>query len=56
MNQLKKKFKILFFTPHADDIELGTPFKYLEALKLGNDVVEVVMTNNEFGTFNYDFL
>jgi LmbE family N-acetylglucosaminyl deacetylase len=55
LNQPKNKFKILFFTPHADDIELGTPFMFLEALRLGNEVVEVVMTNNEFGTLDYEF-
>jgi len=55
LNQPKNKFKILFFTPHADDIELGTPFMFLEALRLGNEVVEVIMTNNEFGTLDYEF-
>ncbi|TFF85365.1 MAG: PIG-L family deacetylase [Promethearchaeota archaeon] len=47
-----KKLKFLFFTPHADDIELGSPFMYLEALRLGHDVVEVLMTENQFGTMN----
>jgi LmbE family N-acetylglucosaminyl deacetylase len=57
MNKSKriKDIKILFFTPHADDIELGVPFMYLEALRLGNEVVEVLMTNNEYGTKDGNF-
>jgi LmbE family N-acetylglucosaminyl deacetylase len=51
----KSDIKVLFFTPHADDIELGVPFMYLEALRLGNKVVEVVMTNNEYGTRDKEF-
>ncbi|MBD3227681.1 MAG: hypothetical protein GF329_05790 [Candidatus Lokiarchaeota archaeon] len=49
------KLKILFFTPHADDIELGSPFMYLESLRLGHDVIEVLMTENQFGTTNNNF-
>jgi LmbE family N-acetylglucosaminyl deacetylase len=49
------KYTVIFFTPHADDIELGIPFMYLESLRLGNKVVEVVMTNNAYGT-EYDKL
>lgn len=45
----------MFFTPHADDIEFGTPFMYIEALRLGYRVIEVVMTNNEFGTHRDEF-
>ncbi len=33
---MKSKTTVMFFTPHADDIEFGTPFMYLEALRLGN--------------------
>lgn len=57
MNKLKriKHIKILFFTPHADDIELEFPFMYLEALRLGNEVVEVLMTDNEYGTKDGNF-
>jgi len=47
--------KILFFTPHADDIELGVPFIYLKSLRLANEVVEVIMTNNEYGTTDDEF-
>jgi LmbE family N-acetylglucosaminyl deacetylase len=47
--------KILFFTPHPDDIEMGMPFTYLEAIRLGNEVVEVLMTNGEYGTTNNEF-
>ncbi|TXT66255.1 MAG: hypothetical protein BAJALOKI3v1_40065 [Promethearchaeota archaeon] len=49
------KYTVMFFTPHADDIELGIPFMYLESLRLGNKVIEVVMTNNAYGT-EYDKL
>jgi len=45
----------MFFTPHPDDIELGCPFIYLEAIRLGNEVIEVLMTNGEYGTTNNDF-
>ena len=50
-----KRFKILFFTPHIDDIEIGVPFTFLESLRLGNEVVEVLMTNCEFGTHRIEF-
>jgi len=40
-----KNIKVLFFAPHADDIEMGAPFMCLEALKLGNNVTEVLMTD-----------
>ena len=50
-----KRFKILFFTPHIDDIEFGVPFTFLESLRLGNEVVEVLMTNCEFGTHRIEF-
>jgi len=52
---LKSNIKILFFTPHADDIELGVPFMYLEALRLGNQLIEVIMTGNEYGTLRDEF-
>ncbi len=52
---VNSNIKILFFTPHADDIELGVPFMYLEALRLGNQVIEVVMTGNEYGTLRDEF-
>jgi len=45
----------MFFTPHADDIELGCPFVYLETLRLGYNVIEVVMTDNQYGTIEDDF-
>jgi len=51
----KNPITVIFFTPHADDIEIGVPFMYLEALRLGNRVIEVLMTNNEFGTRRDDF-
>jgi len=51
----KTKSTVLFFTPHADDIELGVPFMYLESLKLENRVIEVLMTDNAYGTKNDEF-
>lgn len=42
------KLKILSFTPHADDIEIAIPFTYLESLRRGHDVVEVLMTGGEY--------
>ena len=45
----------MFFTPHADDIEFGTPFMYIESLRLGYRIIEVVMTNNEFGSHRDEF-
>lgn len=45
----------MFVTPHSDDIELGTPFLYLQAIRRGHRVIEVIMTNNEFGTTRDEF-
>ncbi|MBD3352064.1 MAG: hypothetical protein GF364_11310 [Candidatus Lokiarchaeota archaeon] len=45
----------MFFTPHSDDIELGTPFVYLNAIRRGYNVIEVIMTNNQFGTTRKEF-
>lgn len=55
MSQTKKKVKILFFSPHADDLEFGASLPCMQALKLGNDVVEVLMTNCEYGTSCVEF-
>jgi len=52
---MSPNIKILFFTPHPDDLEMGMPFTYLEAIRLGNEVVEVLMTNGEYGTTNKEF-
>ena len=49
------RLKILFFSPHIDDIEIGVPFAYLESLRAGYEVVEVVMTDSEFGTHDSAF-
>jgi LmbE family N-acetylglucosaminyl deacetylase len=51
----RKRLKVIFFTPHADDIEIGTPFIYFQFLRSGHDVIEVLMTNNEFGTTRLEF-
>jgi LmbE family N-acetylglucosaminyl deacetylase len=50
-----KKPTILIFSPHIDDVEFGMPFFYVRALSLGFNVVEIVMTNSEFGTHEIDF-
>jgi hypothetical protein len=47
--------KVVFFTPHADDIEFGCPFMCLKSLKLGYDVTEVLMTNCQYGTERKEF-
>ncbi len=50
-----KDVRVLFFAPHADDIEMGAPFMCLEALRLGNHVTEALSTNDEYGTSNLNF-
>jgi LmbE family N-acetylglucosaminyl deacetylase len=55
MSQTKKKVKILFFSPHADDLEFGASLPCMQALKLGNEVIEVLMTNCEYGTSCVEF-
>lgn len=47
--------KVLFFVPHPDDLEFGAPFMCLDALRVGNEVVEVLMTNGEYGTNSVEF-
>lgn len=42
--------KVLFFIPHPDDLEFGVSLICIEALKAGMDVVQVLMTNGEYGT------
>lgn len=54
LNSIKHP-KVLFFTPHADDLEFGAPFASIQCLKLGWDVVEVLMTNCEYGTKRIEF-
>jgi LmbE family N-acetylglucosaminyl deacetylase len=55
MMKPNKRLKILFFTPHPDDIEIGCPFMYYQALARKHNVVEIVMTNGEFGTLRDAF-
>jgi len=55
MRQVFPPKKVMFFAPHPDDIEMGCPFMFFEALRLGYKVIEVVMTNGEFGTFRNEF-
>jgi len=49
------KPKVLFFIPHPDDLEFGASLACIEALKAGMDVIEVLMTNGEYGTKHIDF-
>ncbi len=50
-----KKPTILILSPHIDDIEFGVPFFYIRSLSLGYNVIEVIMTNSEFGTHEIEF-
>ncbi|MBN2155921.1 MAG: PIG-L family deacetylase [Candidatus Lokiarchaeota archaeon] len=45
----------IFFSPHPDDIEIGTPFLYLSLLKSGYRVIEILMTDGAFGTVDLNF-
>jgi len=51
----RKNIWVLFFAPHADDIEMGAPFMCLEALRLGNHITEALMTHDQYGTKINDF-
>ncbi len=55
MGTPKKRFKVLFFVPHCDDLEFGAPLACIEFLKAGFDVVQVLMTCCEYGTNNVAF-
>ncbi|MBD3188629.1 hypothetical protein GF325_17505 [Candidatus Bathyarchaeota archaeon] len=46
---------ILFFVPHADDLEFGPVLTCIEALRQGHEVTEVLMTNCAYGTLNVPF-
>jgi LmbE family N-acetylglucosaminyl deacetylase len=50
-----KKPTIMIFSPHIDDKEFGLPFFYINMLKLGFNVIEVIMTNGELGTHELEF-
>lgn len=49
------KTKVMFFVPHPDDLEFGAALVCIEALKAGMEVIEVLMTNGEYGTKQADF-
>jgi LmbE family N-acetylglucosaminyl deacetylase len=40
----------VFFSPHPDDCEFGTPFAFISLLEQGYRVIEVLMTDGSFGT------
>lgn len=46
---------VIFFIPHPDDCEFGTPFGFLSLLEEGYRVIEVLMTDGSYGTFNSEF-
>lgn len=47
--------KIVFFVPHPDDLEFGASLLCFESLRLGHDVVEILMTNGQYGTDRVEF-
>jgi len=49
------RMKVMFFIPHPDDLEFGAALVCIEALKTGMDVIEVLMTNGEYGTKRMEF-
>jgi len=49
------KTKVMFFVPHPDDLEVGAAPVCIEALKAGMDVIEILMTNGEYGTKRMEF-
>ena len=55
MSNLKRNRKVLFFIPHPDDLEFSCPLIVIKMLRLGYDVVEVLMTNGEYGTTRTEF-
>lgn len=52
---MSKKLKVLFFVPHPDDLEFGAALSCFEALRLGHDVTEILMTNGQYGTNRIEF-
>ncbi|MFO8020437.1 MAG: PIG-L family deacetylase [Promethearchaeia archaeon] len=54
-NQSTHNNPVLFFVPHADDLEFGTSFACIEFLRSGYTVKEILMTNSEYGTDRTDF-
>ncbi len=55
MSKSENKGKVLLFVPHSDDLEFGAPFVAIHYLRLGWEVVEVLMTNSEYGTSRKEF-
>jgi len=49
------KLTLMFFSPHPDDIEIGVPFQYINGVRRGDKIIEVLMTNGEFGTDRDEF-
>ncbi len=53
---MSSNLKVLFFIPHPDDLEFGASLMCINALRLGySSVVEVLMTNGEYGTKRNEF-
>jgi len=55
MHEKKKKGKVLFFVPHSDDLEFGASFAAIHYLRLGYEVIEILMTNSQYGTSRKEF-
>lgn len=47
--------KVIFFVPHADDLEFGIPYMCIESLLRGYNVIEVLMTDCQYGTKRIEF-
>ncbi|MHA1786128.1 MAG: PIG-L deacetylase family protein [Candidatus Helarchaeota archaeon] len=50
-----KKLKVLFFSPHPDDIEFACASTEVELVKNGHRVIEACFTADEYGTDRDDF-
>ncbi len=55
MTLIRTKLKILVLAPHPDDLEFGASAICIDALRLGNEVVEVLMTDGHYGTKHLEF-
>ncbi len=55
MSPVRTNLKILIFAPHPDDLEFGASAICIDALRLGNQVVEVLMTDGHYGTKHLEF-
>jgi len=47
--------KVLFFSPHPDDIEFACASTEIELVKNGHEVIQALFTADEYGTDQNDF-